>query len=115
VKDIKRQTWLYGISAFVLLLGIVSAICIYQAAINEPSNETGYDIVGGKIYPGGLNSKKYVHDLQVYGGQAAVMADQITRWFAGLWAGTQLAYTVGWLSFFLALVFLIAARSSTQK
>lgn len=114
-KTVNRQTRLYLISAAVLLLGIVSAVLIYQAAAQEANNDSGYEILGGKIYPGVGNSKKYVHDLRVYGGEAAVMADQLTRWFGSLWQGTQLAYTVGWIAFFISLGFFVAARSLPEK
>ena len=115
LKSGNRRTWLYVISAAVLLVGIVSAILIYQEALQEANNDTGYEILGGKIYPGVGNSKKYVHDLRVYGGEAAVVADQITRWFGGLWQGAQLAYTIGWGAFFISLGFFVAARSLPLK
>lgn len=114
-KSVNRRTWLYLISAAVLLVGMVSAILIYQEAVQVASNDTGYEILGGKIYPGVGNSKKYVHDLRVYGGEAAVMADQLTRWFGSLWQGTQFAYTVGWIAFFISLGFFVAARSLPLK
>ena len=46
----------------------------------------GYEIVGGNAYLiAPENSKKYVHDLKLIGGNAAVFADEFSRWFIGLW------------------------------
>jgi hypothetical protein len=115
LQSVNRRTWIYLISAAVLLIGLISAILIYQEALHAADNDSGYEILGGKIYPGVGNSKKYVHDLRIYGGEAAVVADQITRWFAGLWEGTQLAYTIGWTAFFISLGFFVAARSLPPK
>ena len=68
---------------------------------------------GGFVYPGeGGYTKKYVHDLQLYGGNAAVLADEFMRWFNGLWRGESLAYTVGFITVALSLVLFIIARST---
>ncbi len=41
-----------------------------------------------------LNSKRYLHEVKTYGGNASVLADQFMRWFEGLWHGKSLAFTV---------------------
>jgi len=47
-------------------------------------------LLGGFIYPNaGEHSKKYVHDLELYGGKSAVLADDFMRWFAGLCYGME--------------------------
>jgi hypothetical protein len=112
-KTINRRTCLYLISAIVLLVGLGSAILIYQSAMENSESGSAYEISGGRIYPGSGYDKKYVHDLQLYGGQSAVLADRFMRWFDGLWQGKQLAYTVAWITFFISLGFFIAARKST--
>ncbi len=107
------RTVLYFTSAGILLVGLASAVLIYLAAMNDTSDST-YDIVGGFVYPGGgAYNKKYVHDLQLYGGNAAMLGDQFTRWFAGLWRGTSLAYTVACIAFVLAFVFYVAGNNSS--
>ena len=111
-KNVNSQTYLYLISVFVLLVGLGSAVLIYQSAANESDSDSEYEITGGRIYSGSGYSKRQIHDLQVYGGNAAVLADQFTRWFDGLWQGKQLAYTIGWIAFFISLIFFIAARMS---
>lgn len=111
-KIVNRRTCLYLISAIVLLVGLCSAILIYQSARENSESGSAYEISGGRIYPGSGYDKKYMHDLQLYGGQSAVLADRFMRWFDGLWHGESLAYTIAALAFFISLGFLIAARKS---
>lgn len=111
-KIANQRTGLYLIGAIILLVGLGSAVFIYQAAMNDPSSASGYEVIGGFIYPStGENSKKYMHDLELYGGKAAVLADEFMRWFAGLWHGTSLAFTVACITIIISLgVFLAAAH-----
>lgn len=109
-----RKTCFYLVSAIILLIGLGSALVIYWTAENDAGSDVDYEVMGGSIYPGTGNSKKYVHDLKLYGGEAAVMADQISRWFAGLWQGRSLAYTVACITLFISLGFFFAARHSSS-
>jgi hypothetical protein len=89
------QTCLNLISAIILLVGLGSAIWIYRSAENNSSGVLGYEEEGGTVYPimpG--ESKKYLRDMELYGGKANVIADELRRWFVGLWQGKSLAYTV---------------------
>src|SRR5271169_6435154 len=89
------QARLYLISAIVLLVGLSGSICIYVANRNDSEIVMGYEIVGGNAYlVNPENSKKYIHDLELIGGKSAVFADEISRWFIGLWHGQSLAFTV---------------------
>jgi uncharacterized membrane protein len=110
-----RRIFLYLISAIVLLVGLGSAILIYQSAMDDSESSSAYEIVGGRLYPGSGYDKKYVHDLQLYGGQAAVLADRFMRWFDGLWHGESLAYTVAVITLLIALVFFVAAKKSRAR
>jgi hypothetical protein len=110
-----RRTCLYVISAIVLLVGLGSAILVYQSAMDDSESGSAYEISGGRIYPGSGYDKKYVHDLQLYGGQSAVLADRFMRWFGGLWQGESLAYTIAVLTFLLSLGFFIAAKTSPSR
>ena len=69
----------------ILVLGFAAAVVIYLTAQPPPENPLGYDP---------LDTKKYLHDLEVYGGKANVIAAQFREWFDGLWHGKQLAFTV---------------------
>lgn len=110
-KIVNLQTGLYLISALILLVGLGSAAFIYQAAMNDSGSASGYEVIGGFIYPNaGENSKKYVHDLELYGGKSAVLADDFMRWFAGLWHGKSLAFTVACITIFISLGVFFAAN-----
>lgn len=106
------RTSLYILSALILLVGAAGAIIIYRSALNDSSSDTGYQVIGGFIYPGPEeSSKRYTHDLQLYGGNAAVLADGFMRWFTGLWHGTSLAYTVACIALFLSFVVFVVANN----
>ena len=120
-RNMKRETrplrkFLYLISAVILLAGLVSAVIIYRAAMNESAGDSSYEIIGGFVYPGGGGyTKKYVHDLQLYGGNAALLADEFMRWVAGLWHGKTLSYTVAVIAFLLSFGFFIAANNAPSR
>jgi len=109
----KRQTRLFLVSAAILLVGLGSAMAIYLAADDEADGEQGYEVAGKYIYPAmNERSKKYQHDLELYGGKAAVLADDFNRWFDGLWRGRSLAVTMGCISALLSFSFFVAARNA---
>jgi hypothetical protein len=95
----------------VLAIGLASAVLIYGTAEDKPETGVGYVIVDGGVYaiPHGA-SRTYIRDLERFGGKAAVLFDELNRWFAGLWGGKALATTVAWISVFVALVLFAAAK-----
>jgi preprotein translocase subunit SecY len=98
-------------SAIILLVGLGSAIYIYQTAEDDLSGVLGYEIVGGSVYPVmPQDSKIYRHDLELYGGKAAVLADELSRWIAGLWHGKPFAYTVAFITLIISFGFFFAAN-----
>lgn len=110
------RTYLYILSALILLTGEASAVMIYRAAMNNRNSDAGYQVIGGFIYPGpGESSKRYTHDLQVYGGNAAVLADEFMRWFFGLWHGTTLAFTVACIACFLSFAVFVVANNVPSR
>ena len=112
-KTMHLQTRLYLISAIVLLVGLSSSSWIYLANRDNPETVLGYEIVGGNAYlVNPENSKKYVHDLELMGGKSAVLADEFSRWFIGLWHGKSLAFTVAFIAIFISFGFFIIARTS---
>ena len=112
-KTTSLQTRLYLISAIILLVGLSSSILIYLTAGNDSKSVLGYEIVDGNAYPiTPEDSKKYIHDLTLYGGKAAVLADEFSRWFVGLWHGKSLAFTVACITIFISLGFFFIARTS---
>ena len=80
----------------ILVLGFAAAVVIYLTAQPPPGNPLGYDP---------MDTKAYLHDLEVYGGKANVLAAQFRDWFDSLWHGKQLAFTVGVLTVIAAGTF----------
>lgn len=94
-KILDLYTCLNLISAIILVVGLGSAMLIYRTAENNVSGVIGYEEGGGSVYPimpG--ESKKYLRDMELYGGKANVIADEFRRWVVGLWHGRSLAYTM---------------------
>jgi len=85
----------------VLVLGLASALGMYLAADDAPASAALAEMHG---------SKPYVHQLERFGGKAAVMFDQFNRWFAGLWEGRQLGVTVAWITIVAAAAMFLVAR-----
>ncbi len=69
----------------ILAVGFSAALCVYVADRVRPANPLGYEP---------LETKKYLHDLEAYGGKANVIAAEFREWFADLWYGERLAYTL---------------------
>ncbi len=86
-----------AIATLILAAGLVSSVAIYlhpgaeSESLLDLSPET---------------SKKYLRALELYGGTANVLAVRFQAWFAGLWHGRSLAYTVAVLSLVAALAYL---------
>ena len=76
----------------ILILGFAAAVVAYFVAAARPENPLGDP----------LENKKYIHDLQLYGGTANVLASEFRAWLAGLWYGKNLAYTLAVLTLMLA-------------
>jgi hypothetical protein len=88
---LRRKRWTIAI----LAVGFGAAIAIYFAASAPEENPLG----------DALQTKQYVHDLEVYGGKANVLAEQFREWFVGLWQGKDLAYTVAVLTILSVWIF----------
>jgi CHASE1-domain containing sensor protein len=111
------EKWLYVISAIVLVAGLVVAALIYVSADDAQETAASYLIINGEAHaiPPGA-SKTHVRELQRFGGKAAVLFDELNRWFAGLWHGKSLAVTLAWISVVVSLaLFLVARRIARQE
>ena len=99
------------IGAIIMLLGLGSASVIYQSAGDDSDSVLGYEIINGSAYPiKPENSRTYKRDLGLYGGTAALVVDDFSRWFVGLWHGKSLAFTIAGISIFISFVFFFAAN-----
>ena len=109
VADLRESLILIG--AIIMLVGLGSAILIYQSAGDDSGSVLGYEIVDGSAYPiRPEDSMMYRRDLELYGGKAAVLVDDFSRWFVGLAHGKSLAFTVAGISIFISFVFFFAAN-----
>ena len=109
ITDLRESLILIG--AIIMLLGLGSAIVIYQSAGDDSDSVLGYEIIDGSAYPiRPEDSRMYRRNLELYGGKAAVIGDDFSRWFVGLWHGKSLAFTVAGISFFISFVVFFAAN-----
>jgi hypothetical protein len=90
----------YLVAAVILAVGFVAAVVIYLTAAAAPDEllELSAD-----------TSKKYLRDLQLYGGTANVLAVELMTWFKGLWHGRSLAFTVAVITVAVCLGYLFLA------
>jgi len=110
-KIADRHKWLNLIGAMILLIGLGSAILIYRTAQNNSNSVLGYEEGDGSIYPvRPEDSKKYLWDMELYGGKANVLTDEFRRWFIGLWHGESLAFTVAGITIFISFGVFYAAN-----
>ncbi|HEY1251875.1 MAG TPA: hypothetical protein VGH97_11855 [Thermoanaerobaculia bacterium] len=79
----------------ILAVGFTAALAVYVIAGVRPEDPLNEQ----------LTSKKYLHDLEVYGGKANVLAAEFREWFAGIWYGKNLAFTIAALTLLTALVY----------
>ena len=105
------QIRLYLIGATILIVGLLAAAMVYLTASDDDSNVLGYRIINGHEYaiePG--DSKRFQYDMERIAGKSVVVADELNRWFSGLWHGRRLAYTLAFLSLGVAIAFFLVAR-----
>jgi hypothetical protein len=93
------------ITAAILATGFGAALAIYVAAAPKGPNPLGYEPE---------DTKKYLRDLEMFGGKVNVLATEFNRWWEGLWHGRNLATTVAWLTFFTALAFWFVAQRQAR-
>ncbi len=88
-----------AVAAGIVLAGVAAGLVIYLTAGPPPENPLGYRPE---------DTKRYLRQMEVYGGKANVMAAGFREWFDGLWHGRSLAFTVAALSVLIALAYLFA-------
>src|SRR5262249_52852494 len=86
----RQLRWL---SYAILLIGLGSAVFLYATASPPPQHPLGYDPFA---------SKKYMRDLELYGGKINILAVEFRQWFDRLWRGKHLAYTIAVLTVLLS-------------
>jgi hypothetical protein len=94
-----------ALTVAILVAGFGAAIAVYIVNSARPATPIESDP---------LETKKYIHDLELYGGKANVLAAEFVDWFTGLWSGTNLAYTIAVLTLLAvgAVRFVFALRAA---
>ncbi len=103
-----RRRWSLYASGLVLLVGVGSSVLMYRAAESVPQGHTDTDPAYG-FDPD--YSKQNLRQLELYGGQANVLAYQLRSWWLGLWQGKSAALMVAAISVLVALAILCGAGS----
>ncbi len=97
---------LYLVASVTMVAGLTSSIIIYLTAGNMPGPDSGVDVE---------ECKEYIHALELYGGKANVLAVEVTKWFDGMWHGTSLAFTIGFMTIVTSLgLFLVAYHTASD-
>jgi hypothetical protein len=100
-------------AAFVLIAGVTCGVTIYLLAEEPPAS--AYILIGDTAYPmDPTTSKAYVRQIERFGGKAALLFDEVNRWFASLWQGRTLGITVAVLSVLAALTLLAIAKAAVR-
>ena len=106
-----RRVLCHAAAATVLLIGLLSAAYLYWQAGNVEDGALVYEFAGGNVYlVDPADSKMYRHDLERFGGKAAVFADDLNRWLSSLWKGRRFAILLAILSILAALMLYRAGK-----
>ena len=95
----------YTVTAVILLIGFVSAAVIYLTASEAPNDP----------FAEFEKSKKFAYELERMGGKAALAANDFNTWFAGLWQGETLAYTVAVITIIIAAGYYFVATGLEEE
>ena len=83
------------ISYITFGVGICISAVIYIFARPPMEDPLGY-------HP--LKTKVFLRQLELYGGKGNVMAAELREWFAGLWQGRNLSYTVEFITVIVSII-----------
>lgn len=91
------------LAALVLALGLAGAAGVYiaaeQAELAALDDPQGYS---SALLLSPEHSKKFLRDLEVYGGKANVLMFKFRAWLEGMFQGKSLAYLMAGLSLLVA-------------
>ena len=88
------HTVMYYLGVAILVLGLACAAIIFVFAEDNGDVDAADEVA---------NARMYQHNIELMGGKLAVYTDSFNRWFANLWHGKTLAYTIGVLAVVMAL------------
>lgn len=98
------------------MTGLGSAFWIYLQADNQEQRILGCEITGGTAYPvEPEDSRKYLRELEQYGGKMALIGNDIERLFSRLWHGKPLALIIAGFSIIISFGTFYAAGRLSPK
>jgi hypothetical protein len=90
----------------ILAAGLGSAALVYLFAKPQGANPLGYEPE---------DTKRYLRDLELYGGKFNVISTEFRRWLESLWQGRNLAWTLATLTILAALAWWwLASRKARE-
>ena len=99
------------LSAIILLVGSAGTVLVCQRADNYSNSGEAYDQGEDSHYPvRPEDTKKYLRDMEQFGGKVNVLTDEFRRWLSGMWYGKTLAYIVACLTLVLSFGIFYAAN-----
>ena len=98
IEPLKRC---YLVTVAIVTAGFSGAFAIYLTAAEAASDPLAEF----------EKSKKFAYELERMGGKAALVANDLNKWFGGLWQGETLAYTVAAGTIFIAAGYYFIATS----
>ena len=115
-KIADRRVFFNLIGLIILLGGLAGAMLIYLTAGNNLTNDLIYQEEGGSVYPiRPEDSKKYIRDLELYGGRTNVLVTEFRIWLVGLWQGKSLAYIIAFITVLVASGFFYRANTFPSR
>jgi hypothetical protein len=85
---------LYRWGAVIFVLGLATSLVLYILAADDTRDPTRQI----------TRAKMYQHNIELMGGKGALYAARFNDWFADLWHGHQLAWTIAVISVVVAAI-----------
>jgi len=104
-RELERRTRM-DILRGILLVGWTSAVTVYFTAA---------DPAAGPLGDPQQDSKIYRRTMQMVGGEANLVASDITGWVTGLWHGRTLGWTLAVLTVAVACGFFLMTEDLSPK
>ena len=89
--------------AAILIVGWTVAAAMYVGAPPPAAEDAEIDEME--------HSKKYLRDVEIVGGKAAVFTSELNAWVASLWEGRRRAYTIASLTVAVACAYALLERA----
>jgi hypothetical protein len=91
----QRALILHRLAWGVLALGFCAALAVYLTHDPAPTQVVGYEKVNGVWVPvPAEDDRRYQLEVERIGGKMGLAMVEFNDWFAGLWQGRTLAYTL---------------------